>query len=57
MILAWVSTVATSFPPFYNPEALDYTLGFFEEVVQSVPCFELRFFQDEKVISLIQSAT
>ena len=42
-----------SFPPFYNPEALDFTLGFFEEVVQSVPCFELRFLQDEKVIELI----
>ena len=42
-----------SFPPFYNPEALDFTLGFFEKVVQAVPCCELRFLQDEKVISLI----
>ena len=42
-----------SFPPFYNPEALDFTLGFFEEVVQAVPCFELRFLQDEKVIDLL----
>ena len=42
-----------SFPPFYNPEALDFTLGFFEKVVQSVPCFELRFLQDKKVIELL----
>ena len=42
-----------SFPPFYNPEALDFTLGFFEEVVQAVPCFELRFLQDKKVIELL----
>ncbi len=42
-----------SFPPFYNPEALDFTLGFFEEVVQAVPCFELRFLQDERVIDLL----
>ncbi len=42
-----------SFPPFYNPEALDFTLGFFEEIVQAVPCFELRFLQDEKVIELL----
>ncbi len=42
-----------SFPPFYNPEALDFTLGFFEEIVQAVPCFELRFLQDERVIELL----
>ncbi len=42
-----------SFPPFYNRKALDFTLGFFEEVVQAVPCFELRFLQDERVIDLI----
>ena len=42
-----------SFPPFYNPEALDYTLGFFEEVVRAVPCFELRFLRDEKIIDVL----
>ncbi len=42
-----------SFPPCYNSEAVDFTLGFFEEVVQAVPCFELRFLQDESVIELI----
>ena len=42
-----------SFPPFYNPEALDFTLGFFEEVVKAVPCFELQFLPDESVIELI----
>jgi hypothetical protein len=44
---------ACSFPPFYNPEALDYTLGFFEEVVRAVPCFELRFLRDEKIIDVL----
>ncbi len=42
-----------SFPPFYNPEALDYTLGFFEKVVRAVPCFELRFLRDEKIIDVL----
>jgi len=42
-----------SFPPFHNPKGLDSTLSFFEEVVQAVPCFELRFLQDEKVIELL----
>ncbi len=46
-----------SFPPFYNPEALDFTLGFFEEVVQAVPCFELRFLQDEKIIDVLIGLT
>jgi hypothetical protein len=42
-----------SFPPSYNPEALDFTLGFFEKVVQAVPCFELRFLRDEKIIDVL----
>ncbi len=42
-----------SFPPFHDPEALDFTLGFFEEVVKAVPCFELQFLPDESVIELI----
>ena len=43
-----------SFPPCYNPEAVDFTLGFFEEVVQAVPCFALRFLCDETVVEFIQ---
>ncbi len=42
-----------SFPPFHDPKALDFTLGFFEEVVKAVPCFELQFLPDERVIELI----
>ena len=43
-----------SFLPFYNPEALEFTLGFFEEVARAVPCCELRFFPDERVVEFIQ---
>jgi len=45
---------ACSFLPFYSPEALEFTLGFFEEVVKEVPCHELRFFPDKRVVEFIQ---
>ena len=44
---------AHSFPPFYSPEALDFTLGFFAEMVTAVPCDELRFLPDKRVIEFI----
>ena len=44
---------ACSFPPFYNPEALDFTLAFFEAVAAAVPCYELSFVPDESVIGFI----
>jgi len=45
---------ACSFLPFYNPEAIEFSLGFFEEVVRTVPCYELRFVPDKKVVEFIQ---
>lgn len=48
---------AYSFPPFYSPEALDFTLAFFEEVETAVPCDELRFLPDQRVIEFIRRQT
>ena len=45
---------AHSFPPFYSLAGLDFTLGFFEEVVTAVPCDELRFLPDQRVIEFIR---
>ncbi len=45
--------IACSFPPFYNPDAVDFMLVFFEEVVKTVPCYELRFMPDKRVIGLV----
>jgi hypothetical protein len=45
---------ACSFPPFYNHEAIDFTLGFLECVVRNVPCYELKFIPDKSVVELIQ---
>ena len=46
---------ACSFPPFYNPEALEFTLGFLEEVIEAIPCYELRFLPDDRVVGFLQS--
>lgn len=42
-----------SFPPFYSQEALDFTLRCLERVVTSVPCFDLAFLPDERVVEFI----
>jgi hypothetical protein len=48
------SLFACSFPLFYNRGALDFTLGFLEDVVRNVPCYELKFKPDKSVVEFIQ---
>jgi len=43
-----------SFPPFYNRDALDFTLTFLEDVVKNVPCSELKFTPDKSVVEFIK---
>jgi hypothetical protein len=43
-----------SFPPFYNRDALDFSLGFLEGVVRDAPCYELKFIPDKSVVEFIQ---
>jgi len=45
--------LACSFPPFYHSGGLDFTLGFLEQVVEAVPCHELWFTPDERVVTLV----
>ena len=47
---------ACSFPPFYNPNALNFTLGFLEDVVKNVPCYELKFTPDKSVVEFIKGS-
>src|SRR5574337_1204863 len=44
---------ACSFPPFYSREGLDFTLGFLEQVVNSVQCYDLTFVPDESVVDFV----
>jgi hypothetical protein len=46
-----------SFPPFYNRQALDFTLDFLAQVVAAVPCDELRFLPDRRVLACIRQQT
>ena len=50
-----VSSLFTrSFVPFYNAAALGYTLEVLQQVAAAVPCAELRFVPDEKVVEFVR---
>jgi len=46
--------MACSFVPFYNGSALDHVLAFFEHVTEEIPCGELRFVVDERVLEFVR---
>jgi hypothetical protein len=48
---------ACSFPPFYSREGLDFTLSFLKEVVENIPCYELRFSPDERAVEFVLSSS
>jgi hypothetical protein len=45
---------ACSFPTFYNRNALNFTLSFLEELVKTVPAYELRFKPEKGVVGFIR---
>jgi hypothetical protein len=47
---------AYCFPPFYSPQGINFTLGFLLEVVESVPCYELWFVPDNKIVEFVESS-
>jgi hypothetical protein len=46
--------IAASFILFYSREAVDFTMGFLEDVVKAVPCYELHFLPDMRVVKWLQ---
>jgi len=46
---------ACSFPPYYNREAMEFTLGFLSKVVKEALCYELRVLPDKRVIEFISA--
>jgi hypothetical protein len=46
---------ACGFPPYYDHQALDFTLIFLTELVRSTPCYELSFLPDRKVLKTVMS--
>jgi hypothetical protein len=46
---------ACGFPPFFDRAGLDFTLDFLGDLVAEVPCHELRFAPDSRVVDLVKS--
>jgi hypothetical protein len=46
--------LACCFVPFYNAAGLDFTLSFFEQVTKEVPCEELTFVPDGRVVETVR---
>ena len=46
---------ACCFPPFYSKEAIGFILDFLEGMVNTVPCYELRFLPDRSLVGFINS--
>lgn len=52
--LAVARLFSCSFPPFYDPAGLDFTLSFLSELVEAVPSCELSFVPDRSAVEFIQ---
>lgn len=46
-----------SFPTFWNPKGINFTLKFLEELVQAVPCYELGFLPEPGVVDFVRWKT
>jgi len=44
--------LACSFVPFYSRSGLNFALAFFHQLIDSLPCAELRFVPDERAVEL-----
>lgn len=45
--------LACSFPTFWNPEGMIFTLELIDQVCHSVPCYELGFLPDRRVVDFV----
>lgn len=46
-----------SFPTFYYPDGIAFTLAFFDELTSLVPCYELTFVPDQSVVEYVRSGS
>jgi hypothetical protein len=47
--------IVCSFPTFWDKKGMEFTLGFIDELIREVPCYELEFVPDERVLDLVKS--
>jgi len=53
-IEAHTKMLVRSFPTYWNSAGMDFTLGFLDELVQEVPCYELGFVPDDSVVDFVR---
>ena len=46
-----------SFPPLWDAGAMEFTLAFCARVADEIPCHELDFFPDEKIVDFLRCGT
>lgn len=44
-----------SFPTFWNPEGMAFTLEFLGRMTRQVPCYDLRFLPDKSIVEFVRS--
>lgn len=47
--------IVCSFPTFWNKKGMEFTVGFIDELTREVPCYELGFVPDERVLDLVEN--
>ena len=51
---AHTKMLVRSFPTYWNSAGMDFTLGFLDELVQEVPCYELGFVPEVSVVDFVR---
>ena len=44
-----------SFPPLWDKKGMDYTLGLFDRIANKLPCYELDFLPDKRIIDFVRN--
>jgi hypothetical protein len=44
-----------SFPPLWDQNGMDYTLGLLDRMASKLPCYELHFLPDKKIIDFVRN--
>lgn len=47
--------IVCSFPTFWDKKGMEFTLGFIDELIREVPCYELRFLPDKRIIDFVRN--
>jgi hypothetical protein len=54
-IKAVARLIVCSFPPFWDKKGMEFTLNYCTELAQRIPCYELDFVPDKRVLDLVRS--